>query len=245
MSRSRTSSSTYPTTNSGAGYRSSTSISRRRFTNTPALSTTAGRKSQNASSIGGSEGHEILCAISEARGVTPSVGVAFVNISTGEANLTQICDTQFYVKTLHQVMVYNPCRILLVSTSFPPNPLSTLNSMLAQTYQHIDRVPLDRKYWSEQHGLEYLQTLAFRDEVEAIKVAIEGNFYATCAFSAVSPRTTGLHGPGHAQSLVVSCVSFPLTEDDLSRQCDTSTTSRQSDLLPILCASSTGPQRQP
>lgn len=183
-----TGSSFYLATDTGTSYRSSTSNSvRRRTTATPALSTTSGRKSRCASSIGGSENHEIICAVSEARGVTPSVGIAFVNVSTGEANLTQICDTQFYVKTLHQVMVYNPYLILLVSTSFPPNPVSTLNSMLLQTYQHIPRIPLDRRYWSEEQGLEYLQTLAFRDEVEAIKVAIEGNFYATCAFSAVSP----------------------------------------------------------
>ncbi|OIW34643.1 hypothetical protein CONLIGDRAFT_658467 [Coniochaeta ligniaria NRRL 30616] len=96
----------------------------------------------------------------------------------------QICDTQFYIRTLHQIMVYEPSRILLVSTTFPPNPISTLYNMIAETFTSTPLVPLDRKHWSEQSGLEYLQTLAFRDDVEAIKVAIEGNFYATCALSA-------------------------------------------------------------
>lgn len=178
-------STSYLTTTGQASARSSTSDGRRRRTATPAPSIASGRKSRCASSIGGSENHEIICAVSEARGVTPSVGIVFVNVSTGEANLTQICDTQFYVKTLHQIMVYDPSRILLVSTSFPPNPVSTLNSMLLETYSHVPRIPFDRKHWSEQTGLEYLQMLAFRDDVEAIKVAIEGNFYATCAFSAV------------------------------------------------------------
>jgi hypothetical protein len=68
---------------------------------------------------------------------------------------------------------------------FPPNPVSTLYSMILETFPGTPLVPLDRKYWSEKIGLDYLQTLAFRDDVEAIKVAIEGNFYATCALSAV------------------------------------------------------------
>lgn len=181
--RSRSTSTSYTTT--GTSYPSTTSNSRSKRVATPAHSTVSGRKSRCASSIGGSENHEIICAVSEARGVTPSVGIVFVNVSTGEANLSQICDTQFYIKTLHQITVYDPSRILLVSTTFPPNPTSTLYNMILETFPGTPIVSLDRKYWSEQAGLEYLQTLAFRDDVEAIKVAIEGNFYATCALSAV------------------------------------------------------------
>ncbi|KAB5551011.1 DNA mismatch repair protein-like protein MutS [Coniochaeta sp. 2T2.1] len=165
-------------------YRSTTSNSRKRVA-TPAPSTISGRKSRCASSIGGTEKHEIICAVSEARGVTPSVGIAFVNIDTGEAILSQICDTQFYIKTTHQIAVYDPSRILMVSTTFPPNPVSTLNNIIATAFKgRATLVPLDRRYWSEKTGLEYLQDLAFRDDVEAIKVAIEGNFYATCSLSA-------------------------------------------------------------
>lgn len=190
--RPRSASTSYPTT--GTSYRSTTSNSRVKRVATPAPSTISGRKSRCASSIGGSEHHEIICAVSEARGVTPSVGVVFVNVSTGEANLSQICDTQFYIRTLHQITVYDPSRILLVSTTFPPNPISTLYNMILETFPSTPLVPLDRKYWSEQMGLEYLQTLAFRDDVESIKVAIEGNFYATCSLSAVChANSVGTH----------------------------------------------------
>ena len=186
--RSRSNSTSYTTT--GTSYRSTTSNSRNKRVATPAQSTISGRKSRCTSSIGGSENHEIVCAITEARGVTPSVGIVFVNVSTGEANLSQICDTQFYIRTLHQITVYDPSRILLVSTTCPPNPASTLYSMICEAFPGTALQPLDRKYWSEQTGLDYLQNLAFRDDVEATKVAIEGNFYATCAFSAVGRAFT-------------------------------------------------------
>lgn len=159
----------------------------RRRLETPAHSsaTTSGRLSRAASSIGASEGHQVICAVSEARGVSPSVGVAFVNVSTGKAVLSQICDNQSYVKTMHKLTVFEPSRVLIMSTACPPNTQSSLHATIQEELSSTQIVPLDRKYWSETAGLDYIQSLAFRADVEAIKVAIQGNFYATCAFSAV------------------------------------------------------------
>ncbi|KAJ4410613.1 MutS protein msh4 [Gnomoniopsis sp. IMI 355080] len=154
---------------------------------TPAYSnasTPSGRRSRAASSIGGGEASHIICAVSEARGIAPSVGIAFVNVSTGEAVLSQICDNQSYVKTIHKVTVFEPSQILIVSTACPPNPKSCLCSTIEEELPGVPVVPLNRKYWSETAGLEFLQALAFKEDIEAIKVAIEGNFYATCSFSA-------------------------------------------------------------
>lgn len=172
----------------------------RRGSRTPATptystgtTTGSGRRSHTASSIGASEGHQIICAVSEARGVAPSVGIAFVNVSTGEAVLSQICDNQSYVKTTHKLTVFEPSRILIVSTACPPNPKSSLCATIEEELPGIPIVPLDRRYWSETAGLEFIQALAFKEDVEAIKVAIEGNFYATCSFSAVgSPELQGI-----------------------------------------------------
>ncbi|KAI1074924.1 muts domain V-domain-containing protein [Whalleya microplaca] len=147
-------------------------------------STASGRKSRTASSLWGSESHEIICAVSEARGVSPNVGLAFINITTNEAVLSQICDSQFYVKTAHKMHVYGPSTILLVNTAFPPNPKSNLLTVLEEELRGTPIKPLDRKYWSETAGFEFIQTLVFREDHEAIRVAIQGNYYATCSFAA-------------------------------------------------------------
>lgn len=154
-------------------------------THSTGTTTGSGRRSRAASSIGASEGHQIICAVSEARGVAPSVGIALVNVSTGEAVLSQICDNQSYVKTTHKLTVFEPSRILIVSTACPPNQKSSLCATIEEELPGVPIVALDRRYWSETAGLEFIQALAFKEDVEAIKVAIEGNFYATCSFSAV------------------------------------------------------------
>ncbi|RYP22856.1 hypothetical protein DL765_001452 [Monosporascus sp. GIB2] len=80
--------------------------------------------------------------------------------------------------------MYEPSVILIVSTAFPPNPKSNLLSIIEEELAGTPIEPLDRKYWSENSGLEFIQTLAFREDLKAITVAIQGNFYATCSFAA-------------------------------------------------------------
>lgn len=134
-----------------------------------------------ASTLGGDQ--QIICAISESRGISPIVGLAFVNLSTTEAVLCQISDNQTYARTVHKLHVYDPSEILVMNTA--ANPKSKLYSIIESNMVETLITCLDRKYWAETTGIEYIQQLAFKQDVEAIKVSVGGNFYATCCFAAV------------------------------------------------------------
>ena len=153
--------------------------------NTSASGLASGRKSRAASSIGAGERPQVICAVSEARGVSPSIGIAFFNISTGEAILSQINDTQFYIKTVHKIQVFEPSKILLTSSSCKAGNKSALLAVIETDIPDVPVVPLDRHYWSESAGLEFIDALAFREDISSIKFALQGKFYATSAFSAV------------------------------------------------------------
>jgi DNA mismatch repair protein MSH4 len=134
----------------------------------------------------GAENQEIICAISESRGVSPVLGLSFVNLDTGEAVLSQINDSQTYVRTIHKLTVFNPTTILIVSSA--SDPKSKLFSIIEDSLEDLDsdiRL-LDRRYWAETVGLDYIQQLAFAEDVEALKTAVSGNYYAVCCFAAVS-----------------------------------------------------------
>ena len=133
----------------------------------------------------GAESQEIVCAVSESRGISPIVGLALVNLDTGEAVLSQISDSQTYVRTTHKLTVYNPSTILIVSTA--ASPKSKLFSIIGDNLDEIGSniTLLDRCFWAETTGLEYIQQLAFRDDVESIKTAVTGNYYSVCCFAAV------------------------------------------------------------
>ncbi|WXC65904.1 hypothetical protein SNK03_011683 [Fusarium graminearum] len=149
--------------------------------------TSSGRRSRTtaASSIFGPvEAQDIVCALSEARGVSPVVGVAFVNVSIGEVIISQICDNRAYVKSIHQIQLSSPSRIVFMSTVCPPNNPSTLFSLVQNLTSDAQIDAFERSAWSETEGLEYIQNLAFKDDIEPLKVATQGKFYAISSFAA-------------------------------------------------------------
>lgn len=140
---------------------------------------------------------KIVCAICESRGVSPTVGLAFLNLDTCEAVLSQISDSQTYVRTLHKIFVYAPQDVLFMSTA--ANPKSKLFSILEESLEETgSQIRLvDRSYYSENTGYEYMYQLAVAEDVEAIKASIGGNYFAVCCFAAV----------GGCIGLVVYCTS--------------------------------------
>lgn len=149
-------------------------------------STAGGRKSRASSSyLGPNDAQNIICAVSEARGVSPSVGVAFVNTSLGEATLSQICDNQSYVKTIHKIQLADPTKIIFMSTACPPTASSALFNTIEDIVPGAGLEPFDRSAWTEESGTECIETLAFEDDIEPLKVATEGKYYAIASFGAV------------------------------------------------------------
>ncbi|TKX25355.1 MutS domain V-containing protein 2 [Elsinoe australis] len=133
----------------------------------------------------GIEYQRIICAVSESRGISPTVGLAFVNLDTAQGILCQISDSQTYVRTLQKLIVLSPSAILISSTSV--NPKSKLVSILEQHYDQLNCEVLlaDRKYWAEQTGMEYIRQLAPPHDVDSLTIAVGDNYYAVCCFAAV------------------------------------------------------------
>jgi DNA mismatch repair protein MSH4 len=85
-----------------------------------------------------------------------------------------------------QCSVYGPSEILIISTV--ASPKSKLFSIIEENLEDIDSklTLLDRRYWAETTGLEYIQFLAFKEDIEAINISVAGNYYAVCCIAAVS-----------------------------------------------------------
>ena len=152
-----------------------------------ATSTVSGRKSRasRTTSYLGIPDSNIICAVSEARGIPPSVGIVFLNVSNGEVILSQICDNQSFVKTMHNIRVNQPSRILIVASACPPNPKSTLYRVIEEDLPEMTIIPLARKLWSTTQGLEDIDSFASHEEAHAVRVAVKDNFYVTCSLAAV------------------------------------------------------------
>lgn len=124
---------------------------------------------------------DIVCAVSESRGVSSTVGLAFVNLATAEVVLCQICDSQTYVKTVTKIGVFEPNEILFMNTAGE----SKLRYIIEENLPEPILTFVDRRCWSDKAGHEYLDRLAFPDEVDSLKVTLGRNYFVACAFGAV------------------------------------------------------------
>ena len=129
---------------------------------------------------------DIICAVSESRGISSTVGLAFVNLSTAEAVLCQICDSQTYVKTVTKIGVFEPTEILLMKTAKE----SKLFHIIEENIPNTTFTFLDRKSWSDKTGLDYADRLGFPIDIESIKITFGGNYFAACCFAAVGAWVT-------------------------------------------------------
>ncbi|KAI9931445.1 MutS protein msh4 [Aspergillus wentii] len=123
---------------------------------------------------------DIVCAVSESRGISSTVGLAFINLSTAEAVSCQICDSQTYVKTITKIAVFEPTEILFMSTAKD----SKLFYIIQENIPDPTYTFLDRRSWSEKTGHEYVDRLAFPEDAESIKMTLGGNYFAACCFAA-------------------------------------------------------------
>ncbi|KAL4884433.1 muts domain V-domain-containing protein [Aspergillus karnatakaensis] len=137
-----------------------------------------GRPTTTATSVAS---QDIICAISESRGVSSTVGLAFVNLSTAEAVLCQICDSQTYAKTVTKISVFEPTEILFMVSAKE----SKLSHIIQANISDATFTWLDRRYWAEKAGHEYVERLGFTEDVDSIKVILGGNYFAACSFAAV------------------------------------------------------------
>ncbi|KAI9038336.1 MutS family protein MSH4 [Aspergillus affinis] len=140
--------------------------------------TTTARPTTTATSVAT---QDIICAVSESRGISSTVGLAFVNLSTAETVLCQICDSQTYVRTVTKIGVFEPTEILFMNTAKE----SKLFYIIEENIPNTTFTFLDRKSWSDKTGLEYADRLAFPIDIESIKITFGGNYFAACCFAAV------------------------------------------------------------
>lgn len=100
-----------------------------------------------------------------------------------QATLCQIVDSQMYVRTLQKLYTWSPSIVLFPSTLAESKMMMFLN---AEMPQNVELRNIDKRYFNENDGSGHLQQMALGDEIEPLKVAVEGKFYALCAFSGVS-----------------------------------------------------------
>ncbi|KAM7200204.1 MutS domain V domain containing protein [Naviculisporaceae sp. PSN 640] len=116
--------------------------------------------------------------------------MATLNLTTGAAEITRIVNDdkfeyQRLIALLNGMEEQPTCFIVLRRLVNKEGQQSPLYNSLAKAFPDKALKGLDRRYWSASEGLQLVRKLALEGEREAIVTALDKNFYAACAFSAV------------------------------------------------------------
>ncbi|POG68044.1 putative DNA mismatch repair protein MutS [Rhizophagus irregularis DAOM 181602=DAOM 197198] len=120
----------------------------------------------------------------EGRGVATEVGMCFIDLRTSECILSQIADSQTYVKTLHKLNLYNPVEIILSVTAIEPSK-SKLCKILEDNMPMASIIPIGRKYFNDAIGLNYIKQYSLEEDSASLILGITSKFYCLAATGAI------------------------------------------------------------
>ncbi|CAB4414135.1 unnamed protein product [Rhizophagus irregularis] len=141
-------------------------------------------KTSASACVGGRDNHSFVVAMIEGRGVATEVGMCFIDLRTSECILSQIADSQTYVKTLHKLNLYNPVEIILSVTAIEPSK-SKLCKILEDNMPMASIIPIGRKYFNDAIGLNYIKQYSLEEDSASLILGITSKFYCLAATGAI------------------------------------------------------------
>lgn len=128
----------------------------------------------------------IICAIFEPSPLEPTIGICFMNLTTGEVTLSSILDSPTYVRTIHKLHIHEPSEIVI-----PSHYLSGLGNKLitilkSNVSQDVKITGLEKRHFGANDGMECVKKYAFLQDSKYLEKILKDQVNALCAFSGAS-----------------------------------------------------------
>ncbi|KAL0083767.1 muts domain V-domain-containing protein [Phycomyces blakesleeanus] len=125
-----------------------------------------------------------IMALAEGRGKATEIGMCTIYLDTNECILSQFADSQTYIKTLHQIHLNNPQKILVASMPLE-HGINKLCQLIEQKFPNISIESLSRNYFSDDVGMTFLRDLGIHDNASTLLLGISKKYYCLAAAAAI------------------------------------------------------------
>ncbi|XP_061649838.1 mutS protein homolog 4 isoform X3 [Phyllopteryx taeniolatus] len=130
-------------------------------------------------------GASVVVALVEGRGLARGeIGMASVNLKFPELVLSQFADTGTYAKVITKVHILLPMEILMPDTACDKGKGTKLFTLIAENLQGVAFTAIQRKYFNEKKGLEYIQQLC-APEFSTVLMEVQAKYYCLAAAAAL------------------------------------------------------------
>ncbi|KAG1103377.1 hypothetical protein G6F42_017230 [Rhizopus arrhizus] len=129
-----------------------------------------------------------IMAIAEGRGVAAEVGICIFDINSCEIELSQVADSQSFSRTLQSVNLNEPQKILMPLNASrrslnEGSSESKLSALLQQNYPHIPIVRLQRKYFNDEKGKQYIVDFCIQEDVAGLLFGVSTKYFCLAALA--------------------------------------------------------------
>ncbi|ODV88025.1 hypothetical protein CANARDRAFT_183282, partial [[Candida] arabinofermentans NRRL YB-2248] len=130
---------------------------------------------------------KIICSIYESRGISPVVGMCFIDTSTSHMTITEIVDSQTYVRSFHKIMVHQQSQMNIVVPiqHVTPSKTTFMKLLSSNLEGDIRVIPKGKQHFSTDPLTKDLILGCFKEaDRYSIQCELNDKFYAMCAVHA-------------------------------------------------------------
>ncbi|KAJ0009058.1 hypothetical protein NQD34_016473, partial [Periophthalmus magnuspinnatus] len=139
----------------------------------------------SCSSAASTTGASVIVSVVEGRGLARGeIGMASLNLKCPELILSQFADTSTYSKVITKIHILVPLEILMPDTASEKGKGTKLFSLITENFSGVAFTAIQRKYFNERKGLEYIQQLC-APEYSTVLMEVQSKYYCLAAAAAL------------------------------------------------------------
>ncbi|KAK3538258.1 hypothetical protein QTP70_033065, partial [Hemibagrus guttatus] len=173
----------------------------------------------------------VMVAVVEGRGLARGeIGMASINTRSPELILSQFADTGTYTKVITKLHILVPLEILMLDTASEKGQGTKLYNLIMENFSSVAFTAIQRKYFNERKGLEYIQQLC-APEFNTVLMDVQTKYYCLAAAAAVlkycefiqnsvyAPKSLKVSFTGSEQTAMIDTVSARNLELVINHRC--------------------------
>ncbi|XP_071353932.1 mutS protein homolog 4 isoform X3 [Trachinotus anak] len=151
----------------------------------PAQTPLTDRTATSCSSATTISAASVIVAVVEGRGLARGeIGMASLNLKCPELVLSQFADTGTYAKVVTKIHILLPLEILMPDTASEKGKGTKLFNLITENFPGVSFTAIQRKYFNERKGLEYIQQLC-APEFGTVLMEVQAKYYCLAAAAAL------------------------------------------------------------
>ncbi|XP_020824183.1 mutS protein homolog 4 isoform X5 [Phascolarctos cinereus] len=127
----------------------------------------------------------VIVAVVEGRGLARGeIGIASIDSKRPQIVLSQFPDNTTYTKVITKLKILAPLEIIMSNTACVVGNSTKLFTLITENFQNVTFTTIQRKYFNETKGLEYIEQLCAA-EFSTVLMEVQSKYYCLAAVAAL------------------------------------------------------------